>query len=97
VSTAHFVESCHIASVAGISYLVLESAKQMWNALLGLLDAPHNRKLVIKPMAEVHGYLKAVQENSDPDFLALYYSALFQCITEVKDWKLGETITDEAF
>jgi hypothetical protein len=49
VSTAHFVESCHIASVAGISYLVLESAKQMWNALLGLLDAPHNRKLVIKP------------------------------------------------
>jgi hypothetical protein len=27
VSTAHFVQSCHIASVAGISYLVLESAK----------------------------------------------------------------------
>jgi hypothetical protein len=36
-------------------------------------------------------------ENSDPDFLSLFYSALFQCITETKDWKLGEKITDEAF
>ena len=56
-SVSHFVESCNIASKAGIAYLVLESAKQMWNALLGLLEAPHNRKLVIKPMALVHSYL----------------------------------------
>lgn len=49
----------------------------MWNAIIGLLDAPNNRKLLIKPMALVHSYLKNVQESSDPDFLALFYSALF--------------------
>jgi len=49
----------------------------MWNAIVGLLDAPNNRKLLIKPMALVHAYLKAVLENSDPDFLSLFYSALF--------------------
>lgn len=73
----HFVESCNISSKAGIAYLVLESAKSMWNAIIGLLDAPNNRKLLIKPMALVHSYLKNVQESSDPDFLALFYSALF--------------------
>ena len=48
-------------------------------------------------MSLVHGYLKKVQENSDPDFLSLFYSALFQCISEQKDWHLGEKITEEAF
>jgi hypothetical protein len=38
-----------------------------------------------------------VQENSDPEFLSLYYNALFQCISEQRDWKLGEKITEEAF
>jgi hypothetical protein len=69
----------------------------MWNALLGLLDAPNNRKLLIKPLCEVHQHLKAVHENNDADFLVLVYSALFQCIQESKDWKLGEKITEEAF
>ena len=76
---------------------MLESAKSMWNAIIGLLDAPNNRKLLIKPMALVHTYLKNVQESSDPDFLALFYSALFQCIAEQRDWKKGEKITEEAF
>ena len=96
-SVSHFVESCNIASKAGIGYLLLESCKCMWNALLGVLDAPNNRKLLIKPLSQVHQYLKDVQENSDPDFLALLYSALFLCIQEQKDWKLGEKIVEEAF
>ena len=69
----------------------------MWNALIGILDAPNNRKLLIKPMSQVHSYLQSVSESSDPDFLTLFYSALFQCISEQKDWKLGEKITEEAF
>lgn len=96
-SVGHFVESCNIASKAGIAYLVLESAKSMWNAIIGILDAPNNRNLLIKPMCLVHSYLKAVGESSDPDFLSLFYSALFQCIAEQKDWKQGEKITEEAF
>ena len=50
-SVSHFVESCNIASKAGIGYLLLESCKCMWNALLGVLDAPNNRKLLIKPLS----------------------------------------------
>ena len=69
----------------------------MWNALLGILDAPNNRKLLIKPLSLVHSYLRDIREKSDPDFLALLYSALFLCIQEQKDWKLGEKIVDEAF
>lgn len=69
----------------------------MWNAVVGILDAPNNRKMLIKPMSDVHSYLQKVSENSDPDFLTLFYSALFQCISEQKDWKLGEKITEEAF
>lgn len=96
-SVARFVESCNIASKAGIGYLLLESSKCMWNALLGVLDAPNNRKLLIQPLSQVHQYLKDVQETSDPDFLALLYSALFLCIGEQKDWRLGEKIVEEAF
>lgn len=76
-SVEHFVESCNIGAKANISYLVLESAKAMWNAMLGLLDAPNNRKLLVKPMCAVHSHLSAVKEGSDPDFLMLFYSALF--------------------
>lgn len=76
---------------------MLESAKSMWNSLICILDAPNNRKQLIGPMSQVHSYLLKVSENSDPDFLALFYSALFQCIAEQKDWKLGERITEEAF
>lgn len=69
----------------------------MWNSVICILDAPNNRKMLIKPLADVHTYLKNVSENTDPDFLTLIYSALFQCITEQRDWKLGEKITEEAF
>lgn len=69
----------------------------MWNAVICILDAPNNRKMLIKPLSDVHSYLRAVSENSDPDFLQLFYSALFQCISEQKDWKLGEKISEEAF
>jgi len=96
-SVTHFVESCNIASKAGIGYLLLESCKCMWNALLGLLDAPNNRRLLVRPLSQVHQYLKDVREDSDPDFLSLLYSALFLCIQEQKDWKLGEKIVEEAF
>ena len=57
-SVSHFVESCNIASKAGIGYLLIESCKCMWNAVLGVLDAPYNRKLLIKPLCAVHGYLR---------------------------------------
>ena len=49
----------------------------MWNAMVGVLDAPHNRKLLIAPMSKVHACLLAAHEASDPDFLALFYTAFF--------------------
>ena len=69
----------------------------MWNALLPLLDAAHNRKKLIEPMTKVHELLKDAKENNDPEFLVLFYHGLFTCITEQKEWKLGEKIVDEAF
>jgi hypothetical protein len=48
--------------------------------LIGILDAPNNRKMLIKPLCKVHQYLKDIKEDSDPDFLSLFYSALFMCI-----------------
>lgn len=69
----------------------------MWNALIPLLDQPHNRKLLIKPFTSVHRDLKKVHESGDPDFLVLLYSGMFACIQEQKDWKLGETCVEEAF
>jgi hypothetical protein len=44
MSVSHFVESCNIGAKAKIGYLVLESAKLLWNAIIPLLDAPNNRK-----------------------------------------------------
>lgn len=72
-------------------------SKLMWNALLPLLDAAHNRKKLIDPMSKVHELLMGSKENNDPDFLVLFYHGLFTCITEQKEWKLGEKIVDEAF
>ena len=74
-----------------------EMSKLMWNALLPLLDAAHNRKKLIEPMTKVHELLKDAKENNDPEFLVLFYHGLFTCITEQKEWKLGEKIVDEAF
>ena len=65
--------------------------------MLGVLDAPNNRRLLVDPMCKMHSYLLAVQENSDPDFLNLFYTAFFQVIAEQKDWKTGEKIVEEAF
>jgi len=45
------VESASIAAKAGLGFLVLETTKLLWNALLPLLDAPYNRKLLIKPLS----------------------------------------------
>ena len=97
MAVSHYVEACAIGAKAGISFLVLEAAKLMWNSLILLLDQPNNRKMLIKPMSSVHSNLKTVHESSDPDFLVLLYSALFACIQEQKDWKLGEQIVEEAF
>jgi hypothetical protein len=38
MAVAHFVESCALGAKSQISFLVLESAKLMWNALILLLD-----------------------------------------------------------
>jgi hypothetical protein len=97
MAVVHFVDACNLGALAKISFLVLEAGKLMWNALIPLLDQPHNRKLLIKPLFQVHSNLKAVHESSDPDFLVLLYSALFACIQEQKDWKLGELTVEEAF
>jgi hypothetical protein len=97
MSVAHFVEACALGARSNISFLVLESGKLMWNALIPLLDQPNNRKLLIKPLCSVHANLKQVHESGDPDFLVLLYSALFACIQEQKDWKLGEQVVEEAF
>lgn len=48
-------------------------------------------------MSKVHSYLTESKEISDPDFLTLFYSALFSCINEQMEWHLGEKIVDEAF
>lgn len=96
-AVGRYVESCVIGTKAGIGYLALESAKAMWNALVPLLDAPNNRKLLIKPLISVHSCLKSTRQNDDPDFLVLVYSALFTCLAEQKDWKSGETVVEEAF
>ena len=69
----------------------------MWNALLPLLDAPYNRKKLIKPMVAIHKHLKECHENNDPDFLVLVYSALFTCIAEEREWVIGEKVVEEAF
>lgn len=69
----------------------------MWNALLPMLDASYNRKKLIEPMSKVHELLMSAKENSDPDFLVLFYHGLFTCISEQKEWKLGEKVVDEAF
>lgn len=97
MAVSRFVEACSLGARANISFLVLEGGKLMWNALIPLLESPHNRKLLIKPMSMVHDFLKQVHESSDPDFLVLFYSALFECIREQRDWKLGEQIVEEAF
>ena len=74
-----------------------EMSKLLWNALLPLLDAAHNRKKLIEPMSKIHELLKDAKENNDPEFLVLFYHGLFTCITEQKEWKLGEKVVDEAF
>ena len=94
---SHFVESASIGAKAGLGFLVLETAKLMWNAMLGLLDANYNRKRLIKPMVNLHSHLKATHESSDPDFLVLLYSALFTCLGEERDWPTGERVVEEAF
>ena len=97
MAVAHFVEACALGAKSSISFLVLEAAKLMWNALIPLLDQPHNRKMLIGPLSSIHSNLKQVHESGDPDFLVLLYSALFACVQEQKDWKLGEQIVEEAF
>ena len=49
-AVSHFVESCNIASKAKMGFLLIENARCMWNALIGILDAPYNRRLLIKPL-----------------------------------------------
>ena len=66
----------------------------MWNSLIGLLDSPNNFTKLVVPLSKTHDYLRDVKEDSDPDFLSLFYSALFMCINDQKDWKLGEKIVD---
>lgn len=97
LSVSHFVNGCDIAAKAGLSFVLIEMCKLMWNAMLPLLDSKYNRNRLIDPISRVHQNLVEMKENSDPDFLVLLYSALFTCINEQKEWTLGEKIVDEAF
>lgn len=81
-SVSHFVNGCDIAAKAGLSFVLIEMSKLMWNALLPLLDSKYNRNRLIDPISKVHQNLVDMKESSDPDFLVLLYSALFSCINE---------------
>jgi len=96
-SVLNFVEGAEIAKEAGLGFLVLEAAKRMWNSLLTLLESKRNRLRLVEPLCKVTKCLSDLKENSDPDFLALLYAATFGCITETKDWKIGEEKVEEAF
>lgn len=94
---SHFVKGCELASKSNLSFVLLEMSKLLWNALIPMLDSSFNRKKLIDPMTKVHDLLVKTKESSDPDFLVLFYHGLFTCVTEQKEWKLGERIVDEAF
>eukprot|EP01022_Parablepharisma_sp_SALTPOND_P012569 TRINITY_DN161_c0_g1_i1.p1 TRINITY_DN161_c0_g1~~TRINITY_DN161_c0_g1_i1.p1 ORF type:complete len:1999 (+),score=278.18 TRINITY_DN161_c0_g1_i1:82-5997(+) len=96
-AVGNFVQGAEIAKEAGLGVLVLEAGKRMWNALLSLLESRRNRIRLVESLCKVTGCLGALKENSDPDFLALLYAATFGCITESKQWKLGEEKVEEAF
>jgi len=93
----HFVKGSELATKANLPHILIEMSKLMWNALIPMLDAAHNRKKLIEPMSKVHDFLAKSKENNDPDFLVLFYHGLFTCITEQKEWNLGEKVVDEAF
>ena len=96
-AVGNFVQGVEIAKEAGLNMLVLEGAKRMWNALLPLLDSRRNKLTLVEPLCKVTSALSSLKENSDPDFLALFYAATFSCITDSKQWKLGEEKVEEAF
>lgn len=71
------MKGCELASKANLSFVLAEMSKLMWNAVLPMLDAAHNRKKLIDPMTKVHELLTKAKENTDPDFLVLFYHGLF--------------------
>lgn len=89
----HFVKAGELGVRTGIAKLVLDAGRAMFNASLKVPGS----ELLISPMSAMAAMLVALKDDSDPDFLLLYYRALIESLTNAQQWEKGEKILEEAF
>lgn len=79
------------------SILVLDAAKELWNVATELVGSTGTRSILFRPLRAMLQYLLAVREKSDMALRVNMYAALFECYKDMKDWKGGLKVVDEAF
>lgn len=89
----HFVKSAELGMKTGIAKLVLDSGRAMFNTSLKISGS----EMLIAPMAKMATMLVQLKEDSDPDFLLLFYRALIESLTNSQQWENGEKILEDAF
>lgn len=89
----HFVKSAELGMRTGIVKLVMDSGRAMFNTSL---KAPAC-EFLIDPMSQMASMLVSLKDDSDPDFLLLFYRALIEALTKAQQWERGEKILEDAF
>ena len=89
----HFVKAGELGMHANIAKLVLDAGRAIFNASLKISGS----QMLISPMAVMAAMLVRLKDDSDPDFLLLFYRTLIESLTNASQWERGEKILEDAF
>ena len=73
----HFVKAGELGIRTNIAKLVLDAGRAMFNVSLKVSGA----EMLIQPMSTMAEMLVKLKDDSDPDFLLLFYRALIESLT----------------
>ena len=89
----HFVKAGDLGMKTNLAKLVLDAGRAMFNTSLKVPGS----EMLIAPMSSMAAMLVSLKDDSDPDFLLLFYRALIESITLAQQWDKGEKLLEDAF
>lgn len=89
----HFVKAGELGIKTGIGKLVLDAGRAMFNTSL----KAQGSEILISPMGKMAVMLVQLKDDSDPDFLLLFYRSLIESLTKAQQWERGEKLLEDAF
>eukprot|EP00698_Gefionella_okellyi_P006460 TRINITY_DN1579_c1_g1_i1.p1 TRINITY_DN1579_c1_g1~~TRINITY_DN1579_c1_g1_i1.p1 ORF type:complete len:2326 (-),score=648.42 TRINITY_DN1579_c1_g1_i1:972-7490(-) len=96
-ASTHFVTAGKYSVAAGFNQLAQATAENFWNTCVPLAGTRGGRKTLLVPLNSLLLQLDQIWQALDPDLTIKLYQLLFDCHSDIGQWREGLKAVERAF